>query len=317
MFNYSDNPMMTMRSISFLICFVVFLFQASAQETANVPLSPGEAGYEETIPLGAGDTISLTLLEDQDVRYEGVIGEAGIIRLPYLGDFQIAGLTVEAATSTLEQALERDLYQQATVSLYVVSRAPGTVYIYGAVKTPGAVQLPIGGNLSVLQAVSKVGGVTAWADAENCYVTRLQRGTRERQRLPVDLSAAFQDIGGKEDILLKPNDVLFIPAKNSQVNEVLSTEPVEVIVAGEVNEPGIIYFAPGESRTVMRAIFKAGNFTRFAKSKEVRVVRAEGQGRDVEIVDVTAIIDQGLLDQDTRLEPGDMVIVDQKMFSFQ
>jgi polysaccharide export outer membrane protein len=108
-----------------------------------------------------------------------------------------------------------------------------------------------------------------------------------------------------------------VPGIDGSTQQVMTTDESEVIVVGEVNAPGIILFAPGEQRTVMRAIFKSGGFTKFAKSKEVRLIRYGKDGsRSEQTINVSAVIDDGFLDQDVDLLPGDMLIVPQKMLNF-
>ncbi len=403
------------------LCLLSLASILALQTFAQAPALPAQpVGGAQQTPLRVGDSVNVVLLQDADVRFEGRIGEAGMIRLPYLGDFKLAGLTVDEASRALETALQRDLYQKATISMHVSGRAPGSIYVYGAVKQPGAYDLPAAGRLTMLQAVSRAGGVSAWADPKGCSIARTEPGSNERRRIevdlqaafqdaagkldvelmngdvifvpianaqadqvlatdptpgtiyvygavrspgavsvpvatrltilqavskaggisswadpknvvvtrrdsaskertriPVDLDAAFQDIGGEADIEMRNGDVIYVPGANAQTNQVLSSEPCEVIVVGEVNSPGIILFAPGETRTLMRAIFKAGNFSKFAKSKAVRLVRYRQGERVVETINVEEVMDQGFLDKDVDLEPGDMIIVDQKIFSFQ
>ncbi len=285
---------------------------APAQTAAEPPPST----YSEADqPISAGDIVAIALQEDNDVRYEGTINQSGVVNLKYLGDFRIAGMTPREVEKALKTRFEEDLYQRATLSVHLVSRAPGSVYVYGAVQRPGALELPLNSRITILQALSKAGGITAWANPRNCTVTRANAdGVREQ--LPVDLEQAFKDIGGQTDRVLQSGDVVFVPAANPETMQVLTTEPCEVIVVGEINAPGIIRFAPGESRTIMRAIFKAGNFTRFAKKSEVRLVRYSDGNRDVRLVDVGKVVDEGFMQDDVELKPGDMIIVDQKLFSF-
>jgi protein involved in polysaccharide export with SLBB domain len=88
-------------------------------------------------------------------------------------------------------------------------------------------------------------------------------------------------------------------------------------MAGEVGSPGIIRFGPGELRTLMRAIFKAGGFTQFAKKDAIRIIRYErDQSRSELVVDAEEIMDKGYLHKDIELQPGDMLIVPQKRVNF-
>ncbi len=269
------------------------------------------------IPIRPGDHISIVMAEDPDVQYNGEVDASGYVNLPYLGEVRVAGSTETVCSLHIKTTLESDFYQRATVTARVIKRSPGVVYVYGAVKNPGPINLPIIGNMTILQAVSHVNGITAWASPDQCTVTRSNPVTGEREKITVDLIESFQDIGGPADINLIAEDVIFVPSANTELAQVLSNEPYEVIVVGQVNQPGIILFAPGELRTFMRAIFKAGNFTRFAKKKAVRVIRyRKDKERDVREVDAAKMIDEGFMEYDFELEPGDMIIVDEKMINF-
>ena len=69
--------------------------------------------------------------------------------------------------------------------------------------------------------------------------------------------------------------------------------------------------------TLLRAVFKAGSFTRFAKKDKVRLIRYGQAGtREVTVVDVERIVDEGFLDEDVELQAGDMIIVDEKRINF-
>ena len=271
------------------------------------------------IPIRVGDLINVTMLEDPELLYHGEVDASGYIRLPYLGEYRVVGLAESKCAHVLKGVLEEDMYRVATVAVRIIKRAPGVVYVYGAVKAPGPVPLPELGHMTVLQAVSHVQGVTSWASPAESTVTRVNPVSRERERIKVDLVSAFREISGPSDIHLLADDVIFVPAANVELSQVLSNEPYEVIVVGQVNSPGIVSFSPGELRSFMRAIFKAGNFTRFAKTKSVRLIRYANEDqsqREVKTIDASRIIDEGFLEDDFELVPGDMIIVDEKRINF-
>ena len=188
--------------------------------------------------------------------------------------------------------------------------------MYGAVKEPGKVNLPPSREMTILQALAQVKGVTTWASPKDAFLLRLDKRANDYKKIPIDINAAFKNIGGKANIALHANDRIVIPSATGTAN-VLSIEATEVIVTGQVNKPGLVLFAPGEQRTFVRAIFKAGNFTRFAKKTNVRLIRyKKGEKRQVKIIDAEKIIDKGFLNEDFELMAGDMIIVDEKRFNF-
>ena len=281
------------------------------------------ARTEEAPPLpvfGPGDTVRVSMAEDPAVTFEGPVSSVGTVPLPYLREFRIAGLTRDAAEAALSQALCKDLYQKATVSVALIlkaPRAPGKVYVYGAIKSPGVVELPAQGEMSVMQLVSEMGGLTSWAAPAKAYIMRQNEGAGTAERVPVDLMAVFSDAAVTTLVPMRNGDVFFVPGQDGATSQVMTSDDCQVVIVGEVNAPGIIRFSPGEQRTLMRAIFKAAGFSKFARSKAVRLIRYGADGsRKEEKVDASEIIDDGFLDKDVQLLPGDMIIVPQKIVNF-
>ena len=270
--------------------------------------------------FGPGDMVRVSMAEDAEVTFEGAVSSVGTIPLPYLREFRIAGMTREAAETALSEALCKDLYQKATISVALVVKAPkplGKVYVYGAIKSPGAVELPAQGEMSVMQLVSEMGGLTSWAAPAKAYIMRQAEGSETAERIPVDLMAVFSDAAATARVPMRNGDVFFVPGQDGAASQVMSNDDCQNIVVGEVNAPGMIRFSPGEQRTIMRAIFKAAGFSKFAKSKGVRLIRYGMDGtRKEEKVDVSEIVDDGFLDKDVSLLPGDMIIVPQKVVNF-
>lgn len=198
----------------------------------------------------------------------------------------------------------------------LLRRKPETFYVYGAVKFAGRRTLPEVGKMSVMQAVTEAGGLTSWAAPKKACILRLPPKGGTRERIPVDLASILEDPKQQLKIALQPNDILFIPS-NAAGGSVVSAEPLEIIVTGEVVHPGIVLFAPGERLSFIRAIFKAGSFTEYAKSTAVRLVRYDADGtRKTRVINAKRILTQGHMEDDVELQPGDMIIIDAKRFNF-
>ncbi len=92
-----------------------------------------------------------------------------------------------------------------------------------------------------------------------------------------------------------------------------------VYVTGNVGRQGPLDIPSDEKFTVSKAIMQAGGFADFANPKKVRVTREasgpEGRPQTFEI-NVQDVIDNGRIDKDLVLEPGDMVVVPSRAFSF-
>jgi len=263
------------------------------------------------------------MVEDPLVTFEGLVSATGTIPLPYLREFRIAGLTRDEAESALSQALCQDLYQKATISIALIARPapppkpPGKVYAYGAITKPGVVELPPAGEITAMQLVSEIGGLTSWAAPQKAYIMREKGGGQPAEKIPLDLAAVFSDANPTTVVPFRDGDIFFVPGQAGTPGNVMTNDDCQIIIVGEVNSPGIIRFSPGEQRTIMRAVFKAAGFTKFAKDKAVRLIRyGEDGSRTEETVNVSEIIDEGFLEKDVSLSPGDMIIVPQKAINF-
>jgi len=80
----------------------------------------------------------------------------------------------------------------------------------------------------------------------------------------------------------------------------------QVYVVGQVNNPGVYAFVGKD--TLLQVLIQAGGLTIFAKKRNIRVVRRNGEKITEYTVDYNAII-KGDFKQDILLRPGDRVIV--------
>ena len=92
-----------------------------------------------------------------------------------------------------------------------------------------------------------------------------------------------------------------------------------IIVVGKVGRPGQMEIPSGEVFTVSKAILAAGGFTDFASKSKVKIIRKTG-GKPTDkqeiIVDVSAVLEKGELQNDVEVKSGDMIIVQERLINF-
>ena len=265
----------------------------------------------EDSEIGFGDSVHITMKEDEEVKFEGEVSTSGFVILPYLGAIKLDGLTEKSAEKKIKEALEKDLYQKATISLVIVKRAVGHVYLYGALKNPGKVEIPHEGKISALQAIAEANGMSKWANPQLAFLLIKNTKTNSYVRKEIDLAKAYKDISGKHNVILKKDDIIVIPTlAGGEVNP----STIQVMVAGKVEKPGVVLFEPGEYPTLVRAILKAGNFNKFANKSKVRIIRKLKNETKVIRVDVKKLLDEGQLSNDVKLLSGDLIVVDESWF---
>jgi polysaccharide export outer membrane protein len=91
--------------------------------------------------------------------------------------------------------------------------------------------------------------------------------------------------------------------------------PGRVYITGQVRTQGPLDIPPDETLTVSKAILRAGGFGDFANQKRVRLVRTTGSKTVTKIVNLVLIYKKGRVDLDLALEPGDTIIVPEKLFN--
>ena len=258
--------------------------------------------------ISYGDLIHITMKEDQEVKFEGEVSTNGFITLPYLGALKISDLTEEKAENSIQKALEKDLYQKATISVVVVKKAIGHIFIYGAVNSPGKIEIPLEGTISVAQAISEVGGFSKWADPKKAYYIQKELSDNSLKQESINFAAVYNNLASEENVKLSRNDIIVIP---SLADGAVTPGSIEVIVDGKVNSPGVILFEPGERPTLVRAIIKAGNFNKFADKSDVRLVRRTNGKTTIIKVDVKEMLEKGQIHKDIKLQSGDLIIIDE------
>ncbi len=146
----------------------------------------------------------------------------------------------------------------------ILARYANTVEIKGAVFRPGMYQLGDGIN-SVRTLVQHAEGLTEDAFTARAVMHRMKED-RTLRVIPVDLKGIMEQ--SVADIALKENDVLFIPTKQTAMNEQTIT------IQGEVMYPGVYKYADNE--TLEDFVLQAGGLTDRASTVRVDVARRVG-----------------------------------------
>lgn len=143
----------------------------------------------------------------------------------------------------------------------ILARYANTVEIKGAVFRPGMYQLGDGIN-SVRTLVQHAEGLTEEAFTARAVMHRMKED-RTLRVISVDIKGIMEQTVA--DIPLKENDVLFIPTKQTAMNEQTIT------IQGEVMYPGVYKYADNE--TLEDFVLQAGGLTDKASTVKVDVAR--------------------------------------------
>ena len=187
------------------------------------------AVYEKTVK-GAVVTVIVKEIRSRPVYFVGGFGKPGVMQLTrelsLLQSISIVGGVVPNADAEKGFLLRGDkripidfnrLLQRGDLSQNpklepgdsVVVPLADAVYVNGEVKTPGAVKYT--GDLTILKALTQVGGLTPLAAGGRVDVLR---GTAEKkERIRVDVDKMMRSPDENPDIRLQPNDIIFVPQR--------------------------------------------------------------------------------------------------------
>lgn len=147
----------------------------------------------------------------QPVTGEYLVGPDGTINLRLYGAVPIAGSTIAEAKAAIEKHMTR-YFDSPEVSVNVVAFNSKKYYIItqGAGLGDAAVQIPITGKETVLDALSNVGGLTQFSST-NIWIARpAPAGFGYDQILPVDYEAITRGAEAGTNYQLMPGDRLYI-----------------------------------------------------------------------------------------------------------
>lgn len=264
-----------MKRRSFLICMIVCLVFAS--------VFSGEAS-ENPYRVGVSDVIAIDVEGYKEYSTTATVLPDGTIPYPYLGSIYVSGKTLSEIKNEITKKLGEGYIQSPVVIVSLRSSASKRVYLYG--EQSGYLQFEEG--LTLGKAVILKG-----IDRELFDIKIRRKKGSAHSDINVDIKRIMD--GVKEDIPLKPDDILIIKSKES------------FFIQGEVGSPG--KYLLKENMTVLQAITEAGGIKESGLYGEVKVRRQKekDRGYDDIRVDIKAI-KSGLKD-DILLKPDDILIV--------
>ncbi len=185
---------------------------ASAGAQSDIS-SNAMAALDDKYKLAAGDRVNYQVLEDGDDPKSLVVSDSGDLEVPYLGPYPAAGKTCRQLADELKVILEKKYYYQATVIISVDSMvSQGVIYLVGAVKSPGPLELPRDEVLTVSKAILRAGGFTDFANQKEVRVTRKQE-TGTNDVFTVNVSDVLDKGETAEDQAVEAGDLIFVPEK--------------------------------------------------------------------------------------------------------
>lgn len=243
---------------------------------APAPAAAQPAAVSAEYVLGPEDVIEIEVVGQPDKARARVYTD-GTVQLNLIGKITAAGKNPRELGDEIAAALRSGgFYASPVVNIEVVSYASRYVTVLGAVVTPSLV--PINRTYRLSEILARVGGVQD--TAADYLIVRPENGA-EKRYLIADLATG----DSSKDPVVAPGDKIYAP-----IAEVF-------YISGQVNAPGT--YSMKTDLTVRQAVGRAGGLTASGSDKKVQVTRG---GKKVK------------LDGEAKIEPGDVLVVGERLF---
>lgn len=255
-----------------LICFTLFSLVICRQGEA-LSLNDTTLSYN----IKPGDTLEISVYGEPDLNKIVNVSENGKITYPFIGEIEIAGLSIKEAANKMEALLRDGYLVNPQVSIFIKEYA--RFMIVGAVRNEGRYELK--GNLALMDGIALAQGAKDNADLSRVKVVR-KKGRGEQEYI-VDLETQ-----GKS-FLLEPADKIIVE------------EYGKVSVLGAVTRSDNYHLKKNTSLFDILAL--AGGAKDNANLSKIAITRKQADGSKEYVVDLNK---EG---KDFILKSGDTVYV--------
>ena len=163
----------------------------------------GRPGMYELV----GPTTLLQVIAQAGGLTAQAMNEIFVYRIGEDGKSTAITITVEELMTTGNQDLNIELQPKDVVTVPIDQML--NVFVYGEVKTPGAIPFLRSKKITLLQAIAQAGGPTEWAKKTKVMIKRKDKRTGKEMKINVNLKNVTN--GKIADVVLEEGDVVIVP----------------------------------------------------------------------------------------------------------
>ena len=191
---------------------VSVLAQAGCGGAPELPPAPPAASLPSAeYRIGPGDNLNIFVWRSPELTVTVPVRPDGRVSIPLVEDVVAIGKTPTALAREYEKRLAKYI-KEPLVTVIVegfVGPIPDQVRIIGEDAQPRA--LPYRADMTVLDAMIAVGGLTRYAAGNDSVLIRTANG--EQTTYSVHLSSLIRDGDVSSNVALQPGDILIIPQR--------------------------------------------------------------------------------------------------------
>jgi len=191
----------------------IFAQAKEYSRTRTGTLAAREGGYpgEELkveYYIAPEDKIEIFVWQNPDLTKDVVVGPDGQISFPLVGRIVAAGLTIEQLEEKIRKKLS-EFVKNPQVSIIMREFSGNKIVVLGDVNYPGI--YTYNGTVNLIEAIALAGDFTDQAHRESVLVIHGNLTEKKPEVKRINMSKVISRGAIKEDIVLKPNDVIFVP----------------------------------------------------------------------------------------------------------
>lgn len=177
---------------------------AESPPVVPIPAAAVPADYR----IGPGDTLKVYVFQNEELSATVPVRPDGKISTPLVEDMIAVGKSPSQLARDIEKSLaEYVKTPKVNVVVMIAASVFSQVKVIGQVKAPQA--LPYRDGMTVLDAVLAVGGLGQFAAGNRSHIVRTENGKQTEIKVKLDALVNSGDM--KQNLLLKPGDVLVVP----------------------------------------------------------------------------------------------------------
>lgn len=188
---------------------VVLLLGACAQPPELAPASSAQVAPAGLYRIGPGDTIKVFVWGNPALSDEVPVRPDGRVSIPLLEDVEAADKTPTELGRAIEQQLSAFVADPLVTVIVTDFVGPFSeqVRVIGEAAEPQA--LPYRDDMTMLDVMIQVGGLTEFAAGNRSTLVRLAEGQEQEYRVRLDDLVRDGDISA--NVAMRPGDVVIIP----------------------------------------------------------------------------------------------------------
>jgi protein involved in polysaccharide export with SLBB domain len=201
------------KKFAFVIQLILILLLTACSTVVKNPM-PVDYRAIQTTPfteqeyqIQIGDQLDIKFFYNPELNEQVTVRPDGRISLQLVHEIMTAGLTPTQLTHVLKEKYANEL-QRLEITVIVRSFSGQKIFVDGEVAKPD--MFPLVGFMTVLQAISRAGGMKDTARPSEVVVIR-RNVDNKPMVISVNLKKAIDGTNMGQDIALKPFDVVYVP----------------------------------------------------------------------------------------------------------